>query len=99
MIAVKGSYSMADIAPEQKLEKKMPIAEMEMKINSREEWHQIFNIAGDFERDFFYDPNMHGVDWNAMRARYGKLVHYAITRWDLNYILGELIGELNLRHI
>ena len=98
MISEKGSFSIVDIGPDQKLDKKMPVADMEMKIVPREEWHQIFNDVWRFERDFFYDPNMHGLDWNALRTRYGKLVDYAVTRWDLNYILGELIGEMNSSH-
>ncbi len=98
LIALKGSFYITDIAPEQKLEKKMPVGEMKMTIVPREEWRQIFNDTWRFERDFFYDPNMHGVNWNQMRELYGKLVDYAVTRWDLNYILGELIGELNSSH-
>jgi tricorn protease len=50
------------------------------------------------ERDFFYDPNMHGVDWKAMRDRYERLLSDAVTRWDVNHILGELLGELNVSH-
>ena len=62
------------------------------------EWRQIFNDAWRFERDFFYDPSMHGVDWTAMRERYGKLLDDCVTRWDVNFVLGELIAELNASH-
>ncbi|MDE3056743.1 MAG: PD40 domain-containing protein [Bacteroidota bacterium] len=98
MIAKSGSYYITDIAPEQKLEKKMPTSGMEMTVVPREEWKQIFNDAWRFERDFFYDPNMHGVDWNAMRRQYGALINDAVTRWDVNYIIGELISELSSSH-
>ena len=98
LIVKDGSYYVTDIAPEQKLEKKMPTDQMEMTINPRQEWHQIFNDVWRFERDFFYDPNMHGVNWNEMRDRYGKLIDYAVTRWDVNYIIGELIGEISSSH-
>ncbi|HKJ81110.1 MAG TPA: PDZ domain-containing protein, partial [Ignavibacteriaceae bacterium] len=98
LIVKDGSYYVTDIAPEQKLEKKMPTDQMEMTINPRQEWHQIFNDVWRFERDFFYDPNMHGVNWNEMRERYGKLIDYAVTRWDVNYIIGELIGEISSSH-
>ncbi len=50
------------------------------------------------ERDYFYDPNMHGVDWEAMRKRYGDLLKDAVTRWDVNYVIGELIAELSSSH-
>ena len=71
---------------------------MEASINPPEEWRQIFNDAWRVERDFFYDPGMHGVDWNAMRERYGRLLADAVTRSDVNYVLGELLGELNASH-
>ncbi len=62
------------------------------------EWRQIFTDAWRFERDMFYDPNMHGVDWKAMRERYGRLLDDAVTRWDVSFVIGELIAELNASH-
>ncbi|MFW5659316.1 MAG: PDZ domain-containing protein, partial [Bacteroidota bacterium] len=49
-------------------------------------------------RDFFYAPNMHGVDWKAMRDQYAKLLPHVRHRNDLTYVIGELIGELNVGH-
>lgn len=92
------SYSIVDVAPDQKADKKMPTSQMEMSVIPQEEWKQIFTDAWRFQRDFFYDKNLHGVDWNAMKNRYGKLIDNAVTRWDVNYIIGELIGELNASH-
>ncbi len=71
---------------------------MEMKVDPRGEWEQMFNEAWRLERDFFYDPNMHGVDWKMMKKRYGQLLPHVAHRWDLNYLLGELIGELCCSH-
>lgn len=98
LIFSKGQSYVVEIAEGKKLEKPMPLDRMEMVVTPREEWHQIFHDAWRLERDFFYDPNMHGVDWNAMRTRYGQLVDQAITRWDLNYIIGELIAEISSSH-
>ncbi len=98
LVTKDGSFFFIDIGPDQKLEKKMPTDQMEMTVVPREEWRQIFNDTWRFERDFFYDPNMHGVDWNAMKQQYGSLIDYAVTRWDVNYIIGELIAELNSSH-
>lgn len=98
MISSKGSYAIVDVSADQSMSKSMPIQQMEMTVVPREEWKQIFNDAWRFERDFFYDANMHGVDWNMMRDRYGKLIDDAVTRWDVNYVLGELIGEINASH-
>jgi tricorn protease len=93
-----GNFSVVDIAPSQKMEKMMPVSQLEMTINPKEEWKQIFNDVWRFERDFFYDPYMHGVDWNEMRTHYGKLIDNCVTRWDVNYVIGELIAELNASH-
>jgi tricorn protease len=99
ILAVKsGSYSVIDVTENQKLDKKMPTASLETIIDPKAEWKQIFNDVWRFERDFFYDKNMHGVNWNEMRDRYGKLVDFCVTRWDLNYLIGELISELNASH-
>ncbi|RPH34517.1 MAG: peptidase S41 [Bacteroidales bacterium] len=62
------------------------------------EWKQIFDDAWRMERDYYYEPNMHGQDWNLLKGKYGKLVERASSRQDLTFIIGELIGELNTSH-
>jgi tricorn protease len=91
-------FAMVDVKATQKFEKPMATADMEVPVSPRAEWRQIFNDVFRFERDFFYDPNMHGVDWVALRARYGELMEDAVTRWDVDFVLGEFIGELNASH-
>ncbi|MEJ2336490.1 MAG: PDZ domain-containing protein, partial [Gemmatimonadales bacterium] len=86
------------LAADQKFDKPLRLAEMEVTVDPRAEWRLLFNDAWRFQRDYFYDPGMHGVDWNAMRAQYGALIDDAVTRWDVNYVIGELIGELNASH-
>ena len=99
LLVVKGDdAAVVDVAESQKMEKKVPTGGLEMTIDPRAEWKEIFTDAWRFERDFFYDPNMHGVDWNAMRTRYARLLESAVTRWDVNYVIGELIAELNASH-
>jgi tricorn protease len=71
---------------------------MEMKLDRGEEWAQVFDEVWRRERDFFYAPNMHGVDWELMRTRYREMVPHVAHRTDLNYILGEMIGELCCSH-
>lgn len=93
-----GSLAIGDVAPDQKLDKKVPIQNMEITVDPRAEWKQIFTDVWRIERDYFYDPNMHGVNWNEMRSRYGKLIDNAVTRVDVNYIIGELIAELSASH-
>jgi tricorn protease len=98
LVRKNGQLFIVKTETDQKLEKALPSADMEMTVDPKAEWRQIFNDAWRFQRDFFYDPGMHGVDWNAMRAQYGGMVEHVVTRWDLNFILGELIGELNASH-
>ncbi|MCC7144358.1 MAG: PD40 domain-containing protein [Candidatus Eisenbacteria bacterium] len=62
------------------------------------EWKQIFHEAWRIGRDFFYDPGMHGVDWPAVRAKYERFLPGVADRSDLNFVLGEMIGELNCGH-
>lgn len=98
LIRQDDNYSIIDFDADQKSEKHLPIKDMEMTINPQEEWNQIFTDAWRMLRDFFYDPAMHGVDWNAMRAQYTALMPYAINRSDINFIIGDMIGELNASH-
>lgn len=98
LVSSKGSYYIIKSDADQKLDKKMPTNQMEMSIVPREEWTQLFNDAWRLERDFFYDPNMHGIDWAALKVQYGKLINNAITRTDVNFIIGELIAEISASH-
>jgi tricorn protease len=63
-----------------------------------EEWNQIFNEVWRRYRDFFYAPNMHGHDWEAIRDRYSQLLPYVAHRSDLNYVMSEMIAELTVQH-
>lgn len=99
MLVIKDkSLAIIEIKEEQKMDKKLRTAEMKMTVDPTEEWKQIFRDAWRLERDYFYDEGMHGVNWQEMYDRYGKLIDDAATRWDVNYIIGELIAELNASH-
>lgn len=71
---------------------------LRMRVDRQAEWQQIFDEAWRYERDYFYDPGMHGRDWNVVRARYAPLVPYVRHRADLNYILDQMNGELSVGH-
>ncbi len=71
---------------------------MTMRVDPREEWRQIFDEAWRIERDFFYDPDMHGADWQAVKKKYEKFLPYVGHRNDLNYLLGQMLGELVVGH-
>jgi tricorn protease len=93
-----GGFALIDAAAGQKVEDKLPTESLQSVVDPKAEWKQMFDEAWRLERDFFYDPNMHGVDWKEMHDRYGVLVPYASHRSDLNYLLGELIAELSCSH-
>lgn len=97
-VSNESSYYIIELKADQKLEKALRTGEMEVMVDPRAEWRQMFADAYRFERDFFYDPNMHGVNWDGMRDQYAKLLDDAVTRWDVDFVLGDFIGELNASH-
>ncbi|MBN1132097.1 MAG: PD40 domain-containing protein, partial [Bacteroidales bacterium] len=76
----------------------LDLSDLKMTIDPLKEWKALFDEAWRFERDFYYEPGMHGIDWLAMKEKYGKLIDRATCREDLRFIIGELIGELNTSH-
>jgi len=80
------------------IKKPIDLSDMKVWVDVHQEWNQIYNEAWRQMRDFFYDPNMHGLDWQAMHDKYEVLIPYVSHRNDLTYIIGELIGEINVGH-
>lgn len=99
LLAQRGNaYNVMKPEENQKFEKPIRINEMEMMVDPVAEWKELFTDAWRMERDYFYDPNMHGVNWNTVRTRYAKMLEGAITREEVDFIIGEMIGELNASH-
>ncbi|HET7133759.1 MAG TPA: S41 family peptidase [Gammaproteobacteria bacterium] len=67
-------------------------------LNVRDDWREIFLDAWRLERDYFYDPAMHGVDWRATRDKYLPLVDRVTTREELSDVIGQFVGELTALH-
>ncbi len=88
-----GSSEVKDLA-----ESKIPLKNWKFSITPREEWRQIYTDAWRMERDYFYDKNMHGVDWDAMYAKYLPLVDRVTTREELSDLIGRFVGELSALH-
>ena len=94
-----GVYGIVDAAPEQKTGAgKLNLSGLKMTVDYKAEWRQIFNDVWRIERDFFYDPEMHGADWAEMKRRYEVLLPHVAHRDDLNYLLGDLLSELRSSH-
>lgn len=80
------------------LSKAVNLSNMKITVDYPQEWAQIFDEAWRAYRDGFYLQNMHGMDWKAIKQKYAVLLPYVKTRLDLNYIIGEMIGELECGH-
>ena len=77
---------------------KLNLSELQVKIDPREEWREVFHEAWRVERDFYWDPNMTGHNWKKIGERYEALLPWVAHRSDLNYIIGEMIAELSTSH-
>jgi tricorn protease len=78
--------------------KQLKTAAIEVKVDPRSEWPEMFNEAWRINRDYFYDPNMHGVNWAAMRERYAAFLPHVAVRQDLNRVIRWMLSELSVGH-
>jgi tricorn protease len=97
LIESENKFEVAD-AGEKLDAKPVDISGLRMMVDVRQEWHQIFDDVWRMEQQFFYDPNMHGLKWAEIRARYEPLLPYVQRREDLNELLVEMIGEMQVGH-
>ncbi|MBN2003532.1 MAG: PD40 domain-containing protein [Anaerolineae bacterium] len=77
---------------------KLALDALEVYVDPRAEWRQMFSEVYRIERDYFYDAAMHGADWDAVRARYLPFLDHVGHRSDLNRLFAEMIGELRCGH-
>lgn len=91
-------YGIIGLGSGQKIDPALRTGEMHFLLKPAEEWRQLILEAWRLSRDYFYDREMHGLDWPAVRDQYMALVDQAATRWDVNVIIGDMIGELNASH-
>ena len=99
MIITKADDSLvvAEIEEEFKPEA-LKLGGMRMRVDPREEWAQIFDEAWRMEKEFFYDPGMHGLNWQAVYDRYRPLLKHVGRREDLSALLVEMIAEMQVGH-
>lgn len=90
---------MIDVKPGASLGAPLPTADIAVPYDRVAENRQIINDAWRFQRDFFYDPGLHGVDWAAVRDSYLALAPFAATASDLSFLLREQAGELSAGHV
>lgn len=77
---------------------KLDLSRLSARIDPRQEWATVFDEVWRRYRDYFYDPGMAGHDWKAIGDHYRRLLPGVGDRAGLNYLIGEMIGELNLGH-
>jgi len=100
LVSNRGDYAILDL-PLQKVDmkEKLDLSDMKVKLDRHAEWTEIFNECWRQMRDFYFAPDMHGNDWQAIKEKYAPLVPYVNCRQDLTYIIGEMIGEINSGHL
>lgn len=74
------------------------VAQLEMRVDPRAEWQQIYRETWRIQREYFYDPQMHGADWQAIYEKYRPLLAYVNHRADLGYLIAMMGGELSVSH-
>jgi tricorn protease len=99
LVRVGDAWSLCDVADKIDLAKfKLPIDQLQVRIDPAAEWPQIFHEAWRINRDYFYDPGMHGADWAAMRAKYAAFLPDVAVRQDLNRVMQWMFSELAVGH-
>jgi tricorn protease len=73
--------------------------DMEVRVEPRQEWEQMYREVWRLERDFFYDPNHHGLNLPATARKYEPYLKGVMHRADLNYLFDEMLGELSVGHL
>ncbi len=100
LVQHNGEYAVIEAKPGQKVkDNKLDLKNLTMKIDPAVEWRQMYTDAWRILRDWFYDPGMHGMDWQAIHDKYLPMAEAATHRTDLDYVFGEIAGEMNAGHI
>lgn len=95
---VNGQWKVIDTKGDSGEKGKTVKVDLQLKLDRSLEWKQMFEEAWRYERDYFYDPNLHGRDWNLVYERYAPLVPFIKHRADLTYVLDQVNGELSVGH-
>ncbi len=99
LVGTGSAWMIADAAtPVEAAENTLDTSAIEVRIDPKVEWAQIYDEAWRINRDFFYDPDMHGADWPAMKAKYEVFLNDLAVRSDLNRLIRWLCSELGVGH-
>ncbi len=90
--------SFADAFKSKSLGTPLNLENMTYTVDPQKEWLQIFNDTWRWYRDFFFDPNMFGLNWKAIGDRYRSYIPFITSREQLNWVLQQMVGELSVSH-
>lgn len=85
--------------PPQTGEGRLDLEALEIRVEPREEWRQIFEEAWRIVRDYFYDPRHHGQNLDALKEQYAAYLPHVVTRQDLSHLLKEMYSRLSVSHM
>jgi len=95
----RGQFGIVGLGPGQKAgDGALDLSRLQMRIDPVREWRQIFHDGWRIFRDWFYQKSLHGVDWVAIREKYAALLPALAHRADLDFLFGEMVGEVNAGH-
>jgi len=100
MVTDRGKYGVIDLPKGGKIEVRdwADLSNMKVMVDLKAEWSQIYQESWRQMKYFLYDPGMQGVNWPEIRRKYEPLIACASNRNDVNYIIGEMIGEISIGH-
>jgi tricorn protease len=99
LVKVKNNWSICELGDKVDASKnELAVDKVEMRIDPRAEWKEMFLEAWRINRDYFYDPGMHGADWKAIKAKYEVFLPELADRQDLNRVLQWMCSELVVGH-
>lgn len=87
-----------DLIKSKKLKDKISLDSLVYKVDTFKEFNQIFSDCWRWYRDFFYDKNMHGHDWEKVGERYRSFIPYLTSRDQLNWLMSQMVGEISVGH-
>jgi len=100
MFSQRGGYYVVPAAqkPATSETGKLKLDGIKVLVDPTAEWEQMFEEVWQMEKEYFYAENMHGADWQAIKAKYAKFLPYVNHRADLAYVFNEMMGEMVVGH-
>lgn len=98
LLSLGNKWVLAEAKPGVDVSAALDLSMMRLRIEPKREWQQLYTDGLRVFREWFYDPNLHGNDWKKIAAKYEPLLASMSHRSDLDYVFGEIAGELNAGH-